>query len=220
MENEYKIQIRRDTEMMKTFIDFNNRVNHPKVSFHLFLIGALLISMPIVAGGGKLWGVLICYILGGFLVFMSLFRKYIAVHQMKKSPEIEVGEELTYHFTPKGVRVCKEGEPDKNLGGYKNIYEVWEDEKHYYLGMNKEDLLILPFKDFTLGKPSEFKEFVLQKSKAPYTWKPAGFVNLLKESWLGLKKKTTAQQAALMKESQLRNEKNEQKKQQKKKKKK
>lgn len=207
MENEYKVQIRRDTGMMKTFINFNNRVNHPRVTFHLFLIGALLISIPIVAGGGKLWGVLICYILGGFLVFMSLFRKYIAVYRMKKSPEIQVDEELTYLFTPKGVRVCKEGEPAKNLGSYKNIYEVWEDETHYYLGMNKEDLLILPFSCFTEGDPAKFRDFILEKSKAPCTWKPAGFFNRLKEAYRGLKNRTLQQQAALMSGSPAQKEK-------------
>ncbi len=45
MKYEFSVKIKRDMGMMKTCIKFNNRVHHPRVTMHLFVIGAALLCM-------------------------------------------------------------------------------------------------------------------------------------------------------------------------------
>ena len=66
------------------------------------------------------------------------------------------------------------------MGYYKTIYRIWEDEKTYYVGMNEDDLLILPKANFTEGEERDFKEFILEKSGADYRWLPVGLWNRFK----------------------------------------
>ena len=195
-ENKYIVHICRDTEMMKRFVKFSNRVHHPRVSMHLFIIGAALLAMPVISGGGKLAGIIICVVGGGFLVFMSLFRHYIAVARMKKSQEIKLNEELIYIFGNTGVRVEQDG-VFENMGSYKKIYRVWEDERCYYVGMNEEDLLILPKTNFEEGDEKSFKDFILEKSKADYTWQPVTIVNICKNKLMKWKQMEAEQRANL-----------------------
>lgn len=179
MECKFSVKVRRDIGMMKTCIRFNNRVHHPRVSMHLFVIGVILFGMPITAGKGPVLRDAVCIILGSFFVFMSLFRHNIAAAGMKKSPEMELNEELSYHFGTKGVQVIKDGKA-VNIGTYKNIFRLWEDERYFYIGMNEDDLLILPKKGFEIGSAEEFRDFILKKSNAGYSWKPTNIMNICK----------------------------------------
>lgn len=181
MENEYKVTVRRDVEMMKTFVKFSNRLNHPRVSAHLFILGAALITVPLSGTFGKLalWITAVCYVFGALFIWMSLFRHCIGVAQMRNNPEIKENEEITYIFNSNNV--CMErGGTVEIMGGYKKIYRMWEDEKHLYVGMNEEDLLILPKETVPEGQAEELKAFILKKSKADCVWKPANFINICK----------------------------------------
>lgn len=200
MNEEYKVSIRRDTNMMKTFVKFSNRVNHPRVSLHLFIIGAAITGIPIVDPKGKIWGIIICYVVGIFCILMALFRHYIAVYKMKKNPEVQVNEELTYVFGSKGVQTYKDGKLERNMGGYKKIYRVWESEKHFFVGMNEEDLLILPKDHFEEGDVSTFCEFILEKSKAEYVWQPVTPGGIVKNILAQMRAKEIEHEAKLAKD--------------------
>lgn len=189
--NNYIVHIRRDKDMMLTFVKFSNRVKHPRVSFNMLCMGALLLALPTVAQGGiALPGVVISYVMGGILVLMALFRQYISVSMMRGNPEVKENEELTYFFGNSGVRVEQDGAVE-SMGYYKSVYRVWEDEKHYYVGMNDDDLLILPKVNFTEGTPREFRDFILEKSGAEYIWMPAGLVNRVRNKWMNFQMKLT-----------------------------
>ena len=57
--NHYTVKIRRDTKMMMTFIKFQNRVSHPRVTFNLFATGVLLAAVPVIVKGLALPGVIV-----------------------------------------------------------------------------------------------------------------------------------------------------------------
>lgn len=40
--NYYRVHVRRDTSLMMTFIKFQNRVSHPRVTFNLVVTGIIL----------------------------------------------------------------------------------------------------------------------------------------------------------------------------------
>lgn len=181
--NKYIVHIRRDTGLMKTYVKFYNRVKHPRVTMNMFFTGILLIILPIAVDGIALPGVVICYVMGALLVLMSLFRHNIAVWQMKGNPEVKENEEITYYFGNTKIRVENEGKIE-TMGVYQNIYRVWEDEKNYYVGMNEDDLLILPKNAFEKGDADSFRDYILEKSGADFVWKPVGIVNIVKNKKL------------------------------------
>ena len=178
--NHYVVRIRRDTALMMTFIKFQNRVSHPRVTFNLLVTGILLALVPTIVEGLAMPGVIVSYGVGALLILTALFRQYLTLSMMKSSPEIKENEEITYYFGNSGVRALR-GVTEENMGYYKNIYRVWEDERTYYVGMNEEDLLILPKDKFELGSEKEFLEFILDKSGAEYRWTPVGLLNKWKD---------------------------------------
>lgn len=177
--NKFVVDIRRDTDMMMTYIKFYNRVKHPRVTFNLIMTGILLAVIPILVKNLALPGVIVCYGMGVLLVLVGLFRQYLSLSMMKSDPKVKENEEITYLFGNTGVRVRQNGSVD-NMGYYKTVYRIWEDEKTYYVGMNEDDLLILPKTNFGQGEQKEFKEFILEKSGADYRWVPVQLGNKFK----------------------------------------
>lgn len=99
---------------------------------------------------------------------------------MRNNPEVKENEEITYYFGNAGIRAVRDGQ-EENMGFYKAVYRIWEDEKTFYVGMNEDDLLILPKDRFEEGSAEDFREFLVDKSGADYRWKPLGLVNRWKD---------------------------------------
>lgn len=186
--NRYIVYTKRDAAAMRTFVKFTNRVRHPRVGMNMFIVGAMLVALPIINKGIGQAGAIISYVMGFLLVFIALFRTSISVSMMKKSPEAQENEELIYLFGNTGIRVEKNGTVE-NMGYYKDVYGVWEDERHFYVGLESEDLLILPKSHFEEGDVKEFRDFILDKSGAVFKWQPTEPVNILKNTWLNLQMK-------------------------------
>jgi len=179
-------RVLRDDKLLKTFVKFSNRVRHPRVTGYMLIVGGSLTALPFVNKEIALAGVIICYIMGPLMMAIGLFRHYIGYRMLKANPATKLGEEFTYIFSSSGVKVDVGGEIE-HLGNYSNIYRLWEDEKRFYIGTESEDLIILPKETFELGDVSEFKEFIIEKSKAIYTWAPLRADNIVKNNILMFK---------------------------------
>ena len=186
--NKYIVNIVRDTAMMKTYVKFYNRVKHPRVTMNLLFAGVVLIALPIAADGIALPGVIISYVMGALLVAMALFRQNIAVYQMKADPKVKENEKLSYLCGNTKIRVENEGKIE-TMGGYQDVYRVWEDERTYFVGMNEDDLLILPKDAFEKGEAKAFRDYILERTGADFVWKPTGLVNICKNKWMQLQMK-------------------------------
>ena len=184
----YSVHIKRDTHLMKIFFQFKNRVEHPRASMNLFIVGALLIMLPNITDGLNAISTAISYVMGGLIVIMALFRQYLSVWLMKNNPEVKADEEITYLFGTRSVRAEKNG-AEELMGYYRNIHRIWEDEKHYYIGINVDDLLVLPKANFQEGDAKEFRDFILDKSGADFVWKPSGIVNICKDKMFKMRTK-------------------------------
>lgn len=179
----YIVDTCRDVKMMKTFVKFSNRVRHPRATMNMLFLGAVFIALPNAFDGIKTIGIIISYVMGAILIFMALFRQNIGVASMKRNPEVKVNEKITYIFGSTGIRAERE-DVMEYMGSYKKIYRVWEDEKHYYIGMNEEDLLVLPKANFRKGDMKSFRDFILDKSRADFRWEPTGISNIFKQKML------------------------------------
>lgn len=177
--NWYSVRVKRDMPTLLTFAKFVNRIKHPRATVFMVSVGAMLTALPIVNKEIAFAGVVVCYIMGPVLLAFGLFRHYLSVYLMKTNSDVTVDEELLYHFGNSGVRVEKNGIAE-HVGYYKDVYKIWEDEKNYYVGMNEDDLLVLPMKDFEEGNAGEFRDFIVEKSSAPRVWAPTRPGNIVK----------------------------------------
>lgn len=85
--------------------------------------------------------------------------------------------------------VYENGELTQNVGGYNQVSCFYGDEKNYYLGVNNDDLYLLPRKAFTEGNEEEFLKFIEKKSGEKYEFLPMK----VKNKWM-LKKVEMRQQ--------------------------
>jgi len=131
-------------------------------------------------------GVIICHVMGALLFLMGIFRHQIGVYMLKSNPQTKLGEKLTYLFGNTGVKVEKDGVLE-HVGSYKKIYRLWESEKVFFVGIGEDDLLVLPKENFEKGEVTEFRDFILEKSRCVYTWKPSRIDNVIKKIHMDMK---------------------------------
>ena len=196
----YVASVKRDEKLLKTFVKFSNQARHPRTTVYMITVGAMLIALPIANKGIALPAVIICYFMGTLMVLIGLFRHYIGTYMLKSNQQTKLGEEITYIFGNTDIKTDKAGVIEK-LGSYSKIYRLWEDEKHFYIGINEDDLVVLPKNDFITGEVSEFRDFLLEKSGATYTWQPTRIDNVIKHNinqfkWNMQKQREEAQQRA------------------------
>ena len=184
--SKYTVPVVRDEKMLKMFVKFSNRVKHPRVTGYMVVVGATLFILPFVNKEIALPGVIISHVMGALMVAMGLFRHEIGVYMLKSNPQTEMGAEYVYLFGNTGVKVEKNGKVE-HMGSYKKIYRIWEDEKTFYVGMNEDDLLVLPKTNFEVGHVGTFRDFILDKSRCIYTWKPTRIDNIIKQIHLNMK---------------------------------
>lgn len=177
----YVVPVKRDEKLLKTFVKFSNQTRHPRTTVYLVTVGAMLIALPIANKEIALAGVIICYVMGALMVLMGVFRHHIGVYMLKSNPQTKLDEELTYIFGNTDVKTERNGELEK-LGSYASIYRLWENEKFFYIGINEDDLVVLPKTNFEVGDVSTFREYILEKSGATFTWQPKRLDNVIKHN--------------------------------------
>lgn len=181
IKGKYVVPVKRDEKLLTTFVKFSNRVRHPRATIYMVTVGAMLIALPIANDGIGRLGVIICYVMGTLMVLMGVFRHHIGVYMLKSNPQTKLDEELTYIFGNTDVKTEKNGELEK-LGSYASIYRLWEDEKFFYIGINEDDLVVLPKANFEVGDVSTFRDYVLEKSGATFSWQPKRVDNVIKHT--------------------------------------
>ena len=184
-QSKYVVATVRDKQLLKTFVKFYNRVKHPRVTVYNLVVGGTLVALPSVQGAMKQPGTTICYVVGIVMLLLALFRHHISIYMMKSNEETKYNASVTYFFGSTAVQVEESGEVSR-LGNYKKIYCVWEDEKNFFLGMNEDDLVVLPKKDFTTGDAATFRDFILDKSRAEFRWKPAELKNVIRDKMMNV----------------------------------
>lgn len=182
----YIAKVHRDEYLLKLFVKFYNRVKHPRATLFMVSVGLMLIAMPIANKKIALAGVIICYIMGPILTVMGLFRHQIGVQMLKNNPETKLGQELTYIFGNTDIKIGTEDEVEK-LGSYANVYRLWESEKIFYIGINEDDLVVLPKASFEEGDVNTFRDFLLEKSGCIFTWQPNRIDNVVKNYFATMK---------------------------------
>ena len=182
MENKFKIVMKKTDEVMKDFISFTYRAKGTVARFkvRVLAVGLAVIGILAAKDNHPIAGGVMLAIGGGFFV-ASFFVSQIAVLRVKAVDiAYQNKTELTYAFTNSGIYVYENAELSKNVGGYHNVTCFYGDEKNYYVGVNNEDLYLLPRKCFVEGDAEEFLEFIETKSNEKYEFLP----NTIKNKWI------------------------------------
>jgi hypothetical protein len=177
MEAKFRIKMKKNSRVLEDFILFTYRAkggNRTKMGL-ILAVGMFAIAYMALKDGEK-----IGYAIAGLGVFgliFTLFRHKIALIRLKKADVAYKNQtELEYVFTNGSIYVYEDGELAMNVGSYSRVSCLYEDEFNFYLGVNNEDLFLLPRTCFEVGNADEFVEFVTGKSGEeaeflPVTWK-------------------------------------------------
>ena len=184
--SKFTVPVVRDEKLLRMFVKFSNSVSHPRATGYMVLVGGSMFILPFVNHEIALPGVIICHVMGALLFLMGIFRHQIGVNMLKSNPQTKLGEKLTYLFGNTGVKVEKDGALE-HVGSYAKIYRLWESEKVFYIGIGEDDLLVLPKASFEKGDVSEFRDFILEKSRCDFRWKPSRIDNVIKKIHMDMK---------------------------------
>ena len=179
METKFKVVMKKDDEIMKDFLSFTYRAQGQanRMKLYIFAIGMLVIGWLAARGGNTTMGNIIA-VVGILMVLTGLVLPKIALARMKKSDEgYKTGTEYTYVFASGSMYIYENGELAQNVGGYRQVSCFYGDEKNYYVGINNDDLYLLPMKNFVEGDPNEFIDFIQYVSDESYVFLPATVKN-------------------------------------------
>lgn len=175
----YRVQTKRDSDVIKAYITFNYRVLHPGVTGRLIFFG-ILIALPAIIAK-QLWLKIALVVVGALLILLGLFRQYISLALTKKNDEAyKSGTEFTYDFTQNDARFYTGDKLTSSISKYKEIISFYYDDDFYYMGIRNRDFFILPKSRFTIGDPAQFEDFIYRKSKKTCKWIPDKFSDRMK----------------------------------------
>ena len=160
----YRVKTKHTKELLKEFVKFSFRVNHPKTTLRLFVIGVgfLIIGTGMERGSLAMW---MCLVIGILLCIFSFARHYIGVMQLKGNDEIYQNDwEVDTSFLDGEIRIRNSGETKGFSKSYKEVAALYMDENNYYIGIEGDNLYPLPRKCFVEGKQEEFENFIKKKT--------------------------------------------------------
>ena len=182
METKFKVVMRKNDEIMKDFLSFTYRAQGgmKRAKLYILAVGMLMIGWLAARGGDVKAGSIIALV-GVLMSLMGLVLPKIALAQMKKADlGYKQGTEYEYVFASGSMYVYENGELAQNVGGYRQVTCFYGDEKNYYVGINNDDLYLLPMKNFVEGDPEAFIDFIQYLSDETYEFLPA----TLKKRWM------------------------------------
>ncbi len=174
METKFKVVMKKDDEVMKDFLSFTYRAQGQmkRGKIYVMAIGLLVIAYFAFKGGSPTAGIIMS-VVGGLMLSMGLVLPKVALARLKKTDEMYKNRtELTYVFAGSSMYVYEGDVLTENVGSYRQISCFYGDEKNYYVGINNEDLFLLPKKSFVQGDESEFIEFIQDVSDEKYEFLP------------------------------------------------
>lgn len=165
MDAKFKIVMKKDAKVLEDFILFTYRANEPGRNLIMAIPAIGLMVIGYGQGQDKLLQGIVIMLLGCVWLAMVLLRHKIALRGLKKADEgYKEQVELTYMFMGSSIYLSKNGGAEENLGSYSKISCFYEDEYNFYVGMNNEDLYLLPKRSFVQGNVEQFVEYLENKT--------------------------------------------------------
>ncbi|MDR1017676.1 MAG: YcxB family protein [Lachnospiraceae bacterium] len=158
----YEVKTKHTKEVLYDFVKFSNTVRYPKTTAKLLLMAVCMLLCFILSFNVKHP---IKYVFLGIFIFLTAFaflRHYIGFFKIMAVDEnFKNDTPIDYQFGEKKFNITRGGVDDYKDGDvYGAISFMYFDKKNYYISIDNEEIHILPFRNFTIGNPSEFREFI------------------------------------------------------------
>lgn len=106
----------------------------------------------------------LCMVIGLFICIFAFTRYHIGVSQLVQQDETYInGWNIILEFNDEDFVITNSGKETVITKKYREIGAIYMDEKNYYIGVEGDDLYVLPRKDFIIGKQEEFEIFISEK---------------------------------------------------------
>lgn len=161
----YKVKTKHTKQVLKDFIKFTYKVKNPKASIRLYtLAGCFFVMAATFKASGT--GALISAAIGGLIFLFTLLRHKIALLRLEKNdPIYKQQSEILFIFDMGGFIIETDGVSGEEKINYSEVTSFYKDTRNYYIGINDEELHILPYSDFKLGSIKDFAVFIKSKSQ-------------------------------------------------------
>ena len=193
METKFKVSFVKDAKILQDFILFTYRAKHSKQTMKMIILGIGMFVISYMAIKDEAVGAGIAIAAVGVLeLVFGLFRHKIALGKLKKADTAYKNQtKLDYVFANGSIYVYENDELSMNVGSYSHVTCMYEDEFNFYVGVNDEDLFLLPKRSFEVGAVEEFAEFVTDRSNEQCEFLPA----TLKNKWAMYRKNSKEAEA-------------------------
>lgn len=162
----YEVKTMHTRKVLEDFLKFTYKIKHPRVTVNLLILAAGFFIIGYMAGGGI--GTYICIALGTPLAVIAVFRKKIGMNKlMKADKNYQNQSEIKFTFGEKEFRVENADIGQDSRIKYAEITYMYADDTNYYLGINNQEIQLLPKADFSMGDSSDFYDFISNKTGKP-----------------------------------------------------
>lgn len=185
----FEVKTVHSRELYEDFVKFTYKVKTPMTTFRLCLFASCFLTISYV-----IWGTTGSYVSGAFGLFLVMFaflrHKIGASRLIKSNKNFDKKQPVVFEFYEKEFTVDNLDIGSKVL--YHEAEELYEDASYYYINVNNELVHIIPKKDFTIGEPEKFREFIEKRCKLSFQPPKKPFKQKYKEA-LTMQKETDVQ---------------------------
>lgn len=167
----YKVMTKHTRQMLRDFVRFTYRMNHPKATFRFCVLGVGFWVLAPFFKGSMQTRILVSAF-GALIIIFAFTRHLIAAAKLEKNDEYyQKQTEITFLFGHAELLV-QIGDDKQEIQEMHEIHEIhikygeishaYKDKRNYYLWINNEDVQILPRASF--GENEEaYEAFMSQK---------------------------------------------------------
>lgn len=173
----YKVRTKHTQELLKDFVKFSFRVNHPKATLQLCVIGVglTIIGMAMEKGSTGMW---VSLVVGILICVFAFTRHHIGIMRLKGNDDIYKNDwEVEVSFSNHEIRIWNSGEEKVISEPYRKVAALYMDEKNYYIGIEGDNLYPLPRKAFVEGDQESFEDFIRRKTNQKILYAPIKIKN-------------------------------------------
>ena len=158
----YKVVTKHTRQMLRDFVRFTYQMNHPKATFQFCILGTgFWVLAPFFKDNMRTSIVL--GMIGAMMIVFAFTRHLIAAAKLAKNDAYYQNQtEITFLFGHAELLI-QTGDDKKEMHvKYGEVSYAYKDKRNYYLGINNEDVQILPRAGFA-GNEEAYEAFMRQK---------------------------------------------------------
>lgn len=169
----FKNKTKYNEEIYKEFLQFHQKIYGFRYSlFTALIIGLLLFLVIVQVKFHKIdLAIIVCFSIVGFFLWRLLHPTSIISKEFN-SDKIKNEQEFTFYFYDKQLKLREENKLESYVVTYRKLHRIFETDSFFYLYIDKTHAFLINKDCFTIGNSERFSEFIHNKCKFKYRYKP------------------------------------------------